>query len=92
MNVHGSNKKILCDQMLGTLAKWLRILGFDTFYPDYELSDIEILDIAKKEKRIIISRDKELIIRAKKNKIKNFEMKLTNLDSQLNLVLEKISK
>jgi uncharacterized protein with PIN domain len=90
MNSYESSIKILCDQMLGTLAKWLRILGFDTFFPDNEISDIEILYIARKENRIIISRDKDLINRAKKERIKNLEMKFTKLDLQLNLVLENL--
>jgi len=54
--------KILCDQMLGTLAKWLRIMGFDTFYANAEMSDEDLLNIAKGENRTIFTRDKELII------------------------------
>jgi len=53
--------KFLCDQMLGTLAKWLRIYGFDTFYANYKISDEELIKISKDEKRVLISRDKELI-------------------------------
>ncbi|HEB37529.1 MAG TPA: hypothetical protein ENI14_02575, partial [Thermoplasmatales archaeon] len=56
--------KLLCDQMLGTLAKWLRLLGFDVYYVDDKTTDDRILDIAKREKRAIISRDKQLIERA----------------------------
>ena len=37
--------------MLGSLAKWLRIFGFDTLYPDMTTNDDEVLDIAKTEKR-----------------------------------------
>jgi uncharacterized protein with PIN domain len=37
--------KLLCDQMLGTLAKWLRIMGFDTFYANAETSDEDLLKI-----------------------------------------------
>lgn len=81
---------ILCDQMLGTLSKWLRIFGLDTFYASSEISDDELLKIAKREKRMIISRDNELIIRARKYKIKNMLIKTTNLDSQLNLVFKKV--
>ena len=51
--------KFLCDQMLGTLAKWLRIYGFDTFYANRDISDSELLDISKKENRILITRDKK---------------------------------
>jgi uncharacterized protein with PIN domain len=58
--------RLLCDQMLGTLAKWLRLIGFDTFYATKEMDDSELLQIAKKEKRIILTRDKELLVRGKK--------------------------
>ena len=58
--------KLLCDHMLGSLAKWLRIFGFDTLYPDATTNDDEVLHIAKAEKRLLISRDKELITRGKK--------------------------
>ena len=61
--LHHSNMKFLCDQMLGTLAKWLRLLGFDTFYANDEIKDDILLLIAKKENRAIITRDKELIFR-----------------------------
>ncbi|UCF12169.1 MAG: Mut7-C RNAse domain-containing protein [Thermoplasmatales archaeon] len=82
--------KLLCDQMLGSLAKWLRILGFDTFYANKEITDEELLNIAKIEKRTIISRDKELILRGKKQNISAIEIQNTDLDDQLELVLNLI--
>ena len=39
--------KFLCDRMLGTLAKWLRIYGFDTFYANSETDDAKLLEISK---------------------------------------------
>ena len=80
--------KLLCDQMLGSLAKWLRIFGFDTFYADNEITDEDLLNVAVKEKRIVISRDKELIAKGKKLAIKVIEIQNTNLDKQLNQVFE----
>ncbi len=82
--------KLLCDQMLGSLAKWLRILGFDTFYANKEITDEELLNIAKIENRTIVSRDKELILRGKKQNINVIEIKNTDLDDQLKLVLNLI--
>ena len=55
--------KVLCDQMLGSLATWLRFLGIDTFYVKEQLSDDDLLQIARKEKRILITKDKELTLR-----------------------------
>lgn len=50
--------------MLGTLAKWLRICGYDTEYVREE-NDNEIIEKAKREGRVIVTRDKELFGRCK---------------------------
>ncbi len=85
-----NNMRFLCDQMLGTLAKWLRLLGFNTFYVNNEMEDSELLQIAKKEKRIIVTRDKELFIRGKKQNLKVIKITSTDLDVQLIHVLNGI--
>ena len=51
--------RFIADTMLGTLAKWLRVLGLDTVYAK-EMNDGKILLFAKKESRIILSRDRNL--------------------------------
>ncbi len=79
--------KFLCDQMLGTLAKWLRIYGFDTFYANSKISDKKLIKISKNEDRCLITRDKELAFRCKKENIKIILLKVKNLDEQLKLVL-----
>jgi len=83
--------KILCDQMLGTLAKWLRIMGFDTFYANAEMSDEDLLNIAKGENRTIFTRDKELIIRGKKKNLNVIAIETTDLDLQLNQALKHVN-
>lgn len=51
--------KLLLDGMLGRLAKWLRLLGYDTVYfPD--LDDNELVRLARAEGRILLTRDREL--------------------------------
>jgi len=82
--------KFLCDQMLGTLAKWLRLFGFDTFYANAEMDDDELLEMAEKENRVLITRDKELIIRAKKKNIQIVEMISIDLDEQLSVILKNV--
>jgi len=82
--------KFLCDRMLGTLAKWLRIYGFDTFYANSETNDDELLRITKKENRTLITRDIELIYRAKRENLIVIEVKTTDLDEQLKLVLKHV--
>jgi len=52
------------DCMLGKLAKWLKILGFDVlFFPKAE--DDDLLSIARREERTLLSRDRALLARAK---------------------------
>jgi len=82
--------KFLCDQMLGTLAKWLRVYGFDTFFANSKLDDADLIEIAKKEKRALITRDKTLSQVARRENLKVYEIKSTDIDEQLNQVLEDI--
>lgn len=46
--------------MLGKLAKWLRILGYDTLY-DSQASDGELIELATREDRILLTSDRELL-------------------------------
>lgn len=52
----------LADCMLGRLAKWLRILGYDTAYFS-DITDEELIHLALHEKRVILTRDTHLIKR-----------------------------
>lgn len=46
--------------MLGRLAKWLRLLGFDVlYYPDIE--DREVIKISREQGRTILTRDTRLL-------------------------------
>ena len=45
--------------MLGTLAKWFRILGYDTLY-DPALDDDQLVRIARADNRMLLTRDKQL--------------------------------
>ena len=45
--------------MLGTLAKWLRILGYDTHF-DPALDDHQLARLARAEGRLLLTRDREL--------------------------------
>lgn len=48
--------KFIVDAMLGSLAKWLRIIGYDTVYMK-DTSDQKIIAQAIKENRFILTRD-----------------------------------
>jgi uncharacterized protein with PIN domain len=54
--------RFLVDSMLGTLAKWLRILGYDTEY-DARLNDNQLVRLARGEGRILLTRDTGLLRR-----------------------------
>ncbi len=56
--------KFLADHMLGKLARYLRFMGYDTYYPDGGMSDDEIIALAGEENRVILTRDKELAARS----------------------------
>jgi uncharacterized protein with PIN domain len=55
--------KFLADGMLGKLTRWLRMLGQDVEY-SVKLSDSELLELAKKENRVLLTKDLELYQRA----------------------------
>lgn len=64
MNVSQMDTQVrfFADAMLGKLAKWLRILGCDVAF-DPDISDGEIADRARREGRVILTRDTLLIRR-----------------------------
>jgi len=74
--------------MLGRLAKKLRILGFDTLYYN-EIEEDEILKLSKG--RILLTRDKMLERKAKKQGINVFYIKSDKWRSQLKAVNDRFS-
>lgn len=61
--------EFIADAMLGTLAKKLRILGFDCKY-FASINDEELAVLAKADSRTIITKDKLLAQKCKKQNIK----------------------
>ncbi len=52
--------KLILDVHLGKLARYLRLLGFDTIYETW-LEDDQIVSVAFKENRIVLTRDIQLL-------------------------------
>lgn len=81
--------KFIADAMLGKLAKWLRILGCDVLYfPG--IYDEELIEIAVKEKRIILTRD-TLLIKRKKARSISFFVEDNDYKKQLQQVIRAFS-
>ncbi len=53
--------RFVADVMLGKLAKWLRIAGFDVLYSN-RYTDEELVSLSAREERILLSRDTRLLV------------------------------
>ncbi len=72
--------KFAVDSMLGKLARYLRILGYDTLY----LSDDDyLLKKCLEENRVLITRDKELYNRARGLSLRCLLIRSNDLHEQL---------
>lgn len=54
--------KFIADVMLGRLAKWMRLLGFDVLY-DRTMTDNDVIRLALEDNRVILTRDTGLAAR-----------------------------
>ncbi|MEM2953097.1 MAG: Mut7-C RNAse domain-containing protein [Candidatus Bathyarchaeia archaeon] len=65
--------KFIADGMLGKLTRWLRMLGHNVKYSN-KLDDSQLITIAKKERRILLTRDLELYQQATAKGVQAFYM------------------
>lgn len=70
------------DAMLGNLAKKLRILGYDAKYHS-SIEDEELIEMAKQEDRILLTKDEILASRADKKHTKSLPIEGDNELDQL---------
>ncbi len=82
--------RFIADAMLGSLARWLRILGYDTVYFK-RISDRELLEYAAKENRVILTRDYGLYRRAKKRNLEAVYFETSKIDRMLKILAKKYS-
>ena len=54
--------RFIADVMLGRLARWLRILGYDVLYSN-SFADKEIVELAQEDDRVILTRDVRMLER-----------------------------
>lgn len=75
--------------MLGDLAKWLRLLGFDTLYFS-SISDDELSEKTRETKRILLTSDKKLYSHAKRRAHVIFVPINTSVVEKLKVVFSKL--
>ena len=76
--------------MLGKIAKKLRLLGFDSLYSS-NIDDDELLRIAKKENRVLITKDVALLAKATKQQIPTIPITKNQEIDQLCQINEKVN-
>jgi uncharacterized protein with PIN domain len=86
--------KFITDSMLGSLTRWLRLIGYDVLYLK-DFDDAELIEEARKKNRILLTSDLELYKQTKKQSIKSLLIKekekagmLAQVVSQYNLSLD----
>jgi|SRR5579883_2379146 len=81
--------RFLVDAMLGKLAKWLILLGYDARYESQGRADLELLEEARRENRVFLTRDAripdvkglvKIVLREER-----FEAQLTRVAEELGL-------
>jgi len=85
--------RFLADAMLGKLARWLILLGFDAAYAAPGRSDLELLEQAHREGRVFLTRDTKIpdVTGLRKIVIRDqgFEAQLRHVQKELQLTLDK---
>ena len=80
--------RFIADVHVKTVARRLRMLGFDTLY-DHSMDDDELAGYSEREARALLSRDRQLLMR---NKVTSgMCLRSTNPDEQLLEVLRRFS-
>ena len=76
--------RFIADVHLGTLARYLRLLGFDTIW-QRDLDDEIIIDTASDEQRIILTRDKGILRNGRVTR--GYWLRATDPDAQIDEVV-----
>ena len=76
--------KFIADCHLGRVAKYLRILGYDTLYFTH-IEDDKLIELSNAEDRVILTRDRELSKRKNANALL---LRAMDTQTQLKTILE----
>ena len=84
--------RFVVDLNVGRLAKWLRVMGYDTLFP-VAAEDNELVRIALREERIIVTRDTGLTERhvVTTGRLKVELVQRDDLESQLRQVIRSLN-
>lgn len=90
-------ERFLVDRMLGRLVSWLRMLGYDTVYANDvsgegggDDEDAFLLSLAKREKRILLTKDRRLAAEARKSGVRCVLMTGNDVLGQLHELAESV--
>ncbi len=75
-------ESVTCDAMLGKLARWLRLSGYQTYY-NSGADDTVLLDMCLRNKSILLTRDRELERKARKLSLDVILIKSNCIEGQL---------
>lgn len=81
-----TTQKFFADAMLGKLARWMRVLGYDVAY-ESDIEDAELVDRAVKEDRLILTRD-TLIVKRRKARDRSVFIESDSVSDQLRQVVD----
>ena len=88
MAIQSKNEpKFFVDAMLGNIAKKLRLMGYDTKYSS-NIEDESLIQISKKENRIVISRDEDLVRISQKNDVNAIFIQRSNEEQQIHEIMD----
>jgi len=74
--------RFLADEMLGKMARWLRALGVDVLY-QVQFDDDKILGVAKREARLVLTRDHRLLKRLQSRRIPSLFIRNDKYEEQI---------
>lgn len=80
--------RFVVDGMLGKLTRWMRILGHDVKYSN-DFDDAQLIAIAKKERRALLTRDFELYQQAIAKGVEAFYLEGKNEAERLALLAKR---
>ena len=83
--------KFIADSNVGKLARWLRMMGYDTLFFNH-IEDAHLIDIGLREERVILTRDTQIMKRRVviEGQVRAILIKHDNPKVQLDQVVKKL--